>query len=103
MLELKLLVEHKLFSSDLEDTFYHQVIDALVSFQFPARSTKYFVDWANGAALGSKKRRGHGYRSDACVLNNIASSRNEEMKRRFYMSRNKTFEMSLESGSEPKA
>ncbi|KAF9114132.1 hypothetical protein BGX30_006692, partial [Mortierella sp. GBA39] len=67
MLELKLPVQHNLFSNGLEDTFCHQVIDAVVSSQFPARSTTYSVDWANGEAHGSKKRRGHGYRPDACI------------------------------------
>ncbi|KAG9071801.1 hypothetical protein KI688_006017 [Linnemannia hyalina] len=67
MLELKLPVQHNMFSNGLEDTFCHQVIDALVSSQFPARSTTYSVDWANGEARGSRKRRGHGYRPDACI------------------------------------
>lgn len=39
----------------------------MVSSQFPARSATYSVDWANGEAHGSKKRRGHGYRPDACI------------------------------------
>ncbi|KAG0270679.1 hypothetical protein DFQ27_000029 [Actinomortierella ambigua] len=68
MLELKLPVHHNMFSNGLEDTYCHQVIDALVSSQFPARSSTYSLDWANGEAHGSRKRRGHGYRPDACIL-----------------------------------
>lgn len=65
--ELKLPVHHNLFFNGLEDTYCHQVIDALVASHFPARSTNYSVDWANGEARGSKRRRGHGYRPDACI------------------------------------
>ncbi|KAF9346476.1 hypothetical protein BGX34_003863, partial [Mortierella sp. NVP85] len=67
MIELKLPVQHNLFSNGLEDTYCHQVIDALVASHFPTRSAKYSVDWANGEAHGSKHRRGHGYRPDACI------------------------------------
>ncbi|KAG9061330.1 hypothetical protein KI688_007308 [Linnemannia hyalina] len=31
---------------------------------------KFVIDWANGEARGSKKRRGHGYRPDAVIIRN---------------------------------
>ncbi|KAH7044384.1 hypothetical protein BKA57DRAFT_538303 [Linnemannia elongata] len=67
MIELKLPVYHNLFSNGFEDTYCHQVIDALVASHFPARSGDYVVDWTNGEAHGSKRRRGYGYRPDASV------------------------------------
>ncbi|KAF9896949.1 hypothetical protein BX616_006456, partial [Lobosporangium transversale] len=56
-------VQYDFFSKGLEDTYCHQVIDALVTSFFPARSTKYHVDWANGKRRG----HGHGYRPDGCI------------------------------------
>ncbi|KAF9405063.1 hypothetical protein BGZ94_003781, partial [Podila epigama] len=58
------------FENGLEDTYCHQVIDALFTYQFPTRQRKYTVEWANGEAHGSKKRRGHGYKPDGVVLRN---------------------------------
>jgi len=58
------------FENGLEDTYCHQVIDALFSYQFPVRSSKYVVNWANGEAHGSKRRRGHGYRPDVTLSRN---------------------------------
>ncbi|KAF9945095.1 hypothetical protein BGZ70_004046 [Mortierella alpina] len=70
MVALKLPVGFDQFENGLEDTFCHQTIDALFAYQFPARSKKYCLDWANGEAQGSKKRRGYGYKPDAAILRN---------------------------------
>ncbi|KAG9070413.1 hypothetical protein KI688_009750 [Linnemannia hyalina] len=70
MVALKLPLGFDLFDNGLEDTYCHQTIDALFAYQFPARSRKFCIDWANGEAHGSKKRRGHGYRPDAALIRN---------------------------------
>ncbi|KAG0319296.1 hypothetical protein BGZ99_005192 [Dissophora globulifera] len=70
MVALKLPIGFDLFDNGLEDTYCHQAIDALFAYQFPARSRKFVIDWANGEAHGSKKRRGHGYRPDAVISRN---------------------------------
>ncbi|KAI1308439.1 hypothetical protein EDD11_004290 [Mortierella claussenii] len=70
MVALKLPLGFDLFDNGLEDTYCHQTIDALFAYQFPARSRKFSVDWANGEAHGSKKRRRHGYKPDAVLKRN---------------------------------
>ncbi|KAF8967008.1 hypothetical protein BGZ46_000243 [Entomortierella lignicola] len=68
MAALKLPLAFDQFENGLEDTYCHQVIDALFAYQFLARSRKFVINWANGEAHGSKKRRGHGYRPDAAIV-----------------------------------
>ncbi|KAF9085964.1 hypothetical protein BGX27_003293 [Mortierella sp. AM989] len=70
MVALKLPLGFNQFDNGLEDTYCHQVIDALFAYQFPTRSRKFAIDWANGEAHGSKKRRGHGYRPDGVITRN---------------------------------
>ena len=58
------------FDNGLEATFCHHTTDVLFAYQFPARSRKYGLDWANGEAHGSKKRRSYGNRPVAANLRN---------------------------------
>ncbi|KAF8929852.1 hypothetical protein BGZ47_000844, partial [Haplosporangium gracile] len=70
LLVLKLPLGFDQFDNGLEDTYCHQVIDALFAYQFPQRSRKYSINWPSGEAHGSKNRRGFGYRPNAVVLRN---------------------------------
>ncbi|KAF8923025.1 hypothetical protein BGZ58_003461, partial [Dissophora ornata] len=68
MVALKLPLGFEQFDNGLEDTYCHGVIDALFAYRFPPRSRAFTIDWANGEAHGSKKRRGFGFKPDAIVL-----------------------------------
>ncbi|KAF9154107.1 hypothetical protein BGX20_004757 [Mortierella sp. AD010] len=70
MVALKLPLSYNQFENGLEDTYCHQVIDALFAYQFPTRSRSFVINWANGEAHGSKKRRGHGYKPDGVITRN---------------------------------
>ncbi|KAF9582429.1 hypothetical protein BGW38_000222 [Lunasporangiospora selenospora] len=70
MTALKLPLEFDFFDNGLEDTFCHQALDGLPAYQFPARSRKFVVDWANGESHGPRKRRGHRYKPDAIITRN---------------------------------
>ena len=48
--------------------------------QFPARANKYWLEWANGEATGSKQRRGHGYCLDAILRRDHKEIRFVEVK-----------------------
>ncbi|KAF9303003.1 hypothetical protein BGZ74_004490 [Mortierella antarctica] len=66
MISLKLPVEYAAYEGQIEDTYAHGVIDALLTEQFPARS-RYKLDWANLVTEGSKIRRVHGNKPDGTL------------------------------------
>ncbi|KAF9172793.1 hypothetical protein BGX20_004844 [Mortierella sp. AD010] len=68
MVALTLPLDFDLFSNGLEDTYCHHVTDALFAYQFPRRSKKFIVVWANSEAHGSKVRRGFGCKPDGVIV-----------------------------------
>ncbi|KAF9304669.1 hypothetical protein BGZ74_000877 [Mortierella antarctica] len=79
MIILKLPVEYSPSDHTIEDTYAHQVVDALLSKEFPAPS-KYHLDWANLEVEGSKIRRVWANKPDGTISKNGAQLAFMEIK-----------------------
>lgn len=59
-------MEYCAYDGQIEDTYVHGIVDALLIEQFPTWS-QYKLDWANLVTEGSKIRRIHGNKPDGVL------------------------------------